>query len=66
MQSYGRYDQRSRSTGEARGKTIGRYIMLYDLIFDGFLTVAQAADRVKLTEKQFTEKMSELGLLFIS
>ena len=52
--------------GEARGKAIGeargKIIAFLDLISDGLLTVSQAAARVNLTEKQFNEKLTELGL----
>ena len=52
--------------GEARGKALGeargKIIAFLDLISDGLLTVTQAAARVNLTEKQFSEKLTELGL----
>ena len=47
---------------EARGKFVGGFKMLLDLISDGLLTVSQAAAKVNLTEKQFSEKLTEPGL----
>ena len=57
-----RGEARGKALGEARGKAYGTFQTFLNLISDGLLTVSQAAAKVNLTEKQFNEKLTELGL----
>ena len=56
-------DMRSKAwfEGRAEGITVGSLKTLMSLVQDGFLTLAQAACRMGLTESQFAEKLMQLG-----
>ena len=54
-------EARGEARGEIRGKLLGSLYMLYELVCDGLLTLAQAAAKAKLTEEQFKKQMEEAG-----
>ena len=47
--------------GEAIGEAKGGLRMLFELVRDGLLTIAQAAVKAKLTEEQFKVEMAKAG-----
>lgn len=48
--------------GKTEGKAEGMFEAMYTLVQDGILTLAEAAKRAGLTEREFTEKAEKRGL----
>lgn len=54
-------ERKGREEGRTEGREEGAVIMLVGLVRDGFLTKAEAARRMNMTERAFEEKMHQMS-----